>query len=255
GTLRTPVTINLASIEHGIYDEFLQSLKTPTILNIISMEPLPGNGLLEIEMSLAFALVERLLGGAGKAWNRNRELTDLELVIIRGIGATIVNNLRDAWINVMEIEPKLEDITQSPQFARVALPTDSVLTIAFEVRLGDLTSGMSVCIPYPVLEPVLARLNPQIWISGSRRAALKDSAELVRKNMNAVSVPLTVLLGGADISMDELLKLNAGDVIRLDTLANRELDVLVGGQPKFRARPGLSGKRLAVKVTDLYPEA
>ncbi len=255
GTLRMTVTINLASIEQGVYDEFLQGLKSPTVLNIISLEPLPGSAILEIEMNLAFAFIERLLGGAGKAWNRSRDLTDLEIVLIKGLGSTIVSNLRDAWVNVMDIDPKLEDITLSPQFARVALPTEAVLTIVFEIRVSDVTGTISLCLPFPILEPVLPRLNPQLWISGARRAALKDSAELIKKNMDAVKVALAVELGGADVGMEDLLKVQKGDVIRLDRLANQELDILVGGQRKFKGRPGLVGQRVSLQITGLHPES
>src|SRR5262249_30835863 len=117
------------------------------------------------------------------------------------------------------------------------------------------TGTISMCIPYPVLEPALPRLNPQLWISGSHRAAMKDSAELIKKNMDAVNVQLSVELGGAAIGMDELLKIQVGDVIRLDSLAHQELNVLVAGQNKFKARPGLVGQRVSVQITGLHPES
>ena len=255
GTLRMLVNVNLASIEQGIYDEFLQGLRTPTVLNIISLEPLPGSAVLELEMNLAYAFIERLLGGAGKAWNRNRDLTDLEIVLMKSLGQTVVSNMKEAWANVMEIEPKLEDITLSPQFARVALPTESVLTVVFELRFADVTGTISLCLPFPILEPALPRLNPQLWISGARRQALKDSAELIKKNMDAVRVPLTVQLGGAQVGMEELLNVQTGDVIRLESLANQELDILVGGQRKFKGRPGLVGHKVAIQITGLHPES
>src|SRR5581483_5621495 len=66
GTLRMVCSVNLASIEQGIYDEFIQGLRTPTVLNIISLEPLPGSAVIEMEMNLAYAFIERLLGGAGR---------------------------------------------------------------------------------------------------------------------------------------------------------------------------------------------
>ena len=255
GTLRLVVSVNMASIEQGIYDEFLQGLRTPTVLNIISLEPLPGSAVLEVEMNLAYAFIERMLGGAGRAWNRNRDLTDLEIVLMKGLGQSIVGNMKEAWVNVMEVEPKLEDITLSPQFARVALPTESVLTVAFEVRFLDVTGTVSLCLPFPVLEPALPRLNPQLWISGARRQALKDSAELIKKNMDAVQVPLAVQLGGADLDMQELLKIQPGDIIQLDQLANAELDILVGGQRKFMGRPGLVGHKVSIQITGLHPES
>jgi flagellar motor switch protein FliM len=210
---------------------------------------------LELEMNLAYAFIERLLGGAGKAWNRNRDLTDLEIVLMKSLGQTIVSNMKEAWANVMEIEPKLEDITLSPQFARVALPTESVLTVVFELRVSDVTGTISLCLPFPILEPALPRLNPQLWISGARRQAMKDSAELIKKNMDAVRVPFTVQLGGADVGMEELLNIQPGDVIRLDSLANAELDILVGGQRKFKGRPGLVGHKVAIQITGLHPES
>lgn len=255
GSLRMLVSVNLASIEQGIYDEFLQRLKTPTVLNIISLEPLPGSAVIEIEMNLAYAFIERLLGGAGMAWNRNRDLTDLEIVLMKGLGVTIVGNMREAWVNVMDIEPKLEDITLSAQFARVALPTESVLTVVFEIRVNDVTGTVSLCLPFPVLEPVLPRLNPQLWISGTRRQAMKDSAELIKKSMDAIKVPLAVRLGGADVGVEEMLNIQVGDVIRLGSLATDELDILVGGQRKFKGRPGLVGQRVSIQVTGLDPES
>src|SRR5437764_452200 len=105
------------------------------------------------------------------------------------------------------------------------------------------------------LVQLLPRLNPQLWISGARRQALKDSAELIKKNMDAVRVPFTVQLGGAQVGMEELLNVQPGDVIRLEGLANQELDILVGGQRKFKGRPGLVGHKVAIQITGLHPES
>jgi flagellar motor switch protein FliM len=118
GTLRIPINVNLASIEQGIYDEFLQGLKSPTVLEIISFEPLPGSAVLEIELNLAFVFIERLLGGAGKGWNRNRELTDLEIALIKNLSNVMMGNLKDAWMNVMDIDPRLEDLTHAEPSVR-----------------------------------------------------------------------------------------------------------------------------------------
>ncbi len=137
----------------------------------------------------------------------------------------------------------------------MALPTESVLTVVFELRVAEVTGTISLCLPFPILEPALPRLNPQLWISGARRQALKDSAELIKKNMDAVRVPLTVQLGSSEVGMEELLQVQPGDVIRLDSLVNQELDILVGGQRKFKGRPGLVGQRVSIQITGLHPES
>jgi flagellar motor switch protein FliM len=105
-----------------------------------------------------------------------------------------------------------------------------------------------MCIPYQVVQPVLENLTSQVWFGGVVPTMSDDSRMQMGERIGQVTLPLTVEVGRADMSVRALLELQAGQVIRLNTPANGELSVLVDDHVKFTGLAGLSGKHLAVQI-------
>src|SRR5207247_6292259 len=142
----------------------------------------------------------------------------------------------------------------TPQFLPIATATEICLVIAFEVRYGEESGMMRLCLPYVVLEPILGQLTAQTWYASTRGSVTPERQAYLRYNLENVKVPLITVLGTTDLPIEEVLNLERGDVILLDSTTKAELTLTVAGKGKFRARPGRIGRNLAVRVTDILAE-
>jgi len=252
--LRTVVQINMLGLEQGVYEEYVRQVPSPAVLYPISMDPLPGRAVLELHPNVVFIIVDRLLGGLGKGLNKARELTDVEATLLETVVWEVLSSLKESWVNIVQLQPRLGDIAFTPQFLQVALSSETCLTISFEIRILDSAGTMRLCIPEGVFEPIMGQLSAQAYFASSRRALVASEQQMLRKKLERVRVPLVGQLGEAQVSVSELTNLRPGDVIPLERRSHEELEVLVAGRPKFYARPGLLGRHIALKITGLVPD-
>ncbi|MER3405736.1 MAG: flagellar motor switch protein FliM [Chloroflexota bacterium] len=251
--LRLPMSVQLSSVEQVLYDEYIEGLPSPTIVNIVSMEPLPGRAVIEYTLTTTMVALDRLLGGAGTAPAAPRELTEIEFSLLRTITNQLLAALRDAWSAIMELQPRVEDIVLSPALVQSALPGEVAALLVLEWHIMGTTGSISICIPYTMLEPVLPRLNAQTWLHGGSRLSGSGHRVALDGQLRTVQLPVVVELGRATVRFSELLELRPGDVIRLDTPAKGTLRLRIGRFGKFRCKPGRSGRGLAVRITEVMP--
>ncbi len=246
--LRTSVQVRLSSIEQSVYEEYIQQLATPTVVSIVSAEPLPGPMVIEIDMSLAFSFMDRLLGGSGQIPPKAREVTDIEMLLLKTIIKGVLVSLREHWLQLSPVTIDLDDLSFNPQTVQAALPGDVGVLILFEVRFMDISNTISMFVPYAMLEPIIDKLSAQMWFTGVHREVFADQDE-IKKQLEKVPVPLVVALGATTVSVRELLGLQEGNVIKLDTSANQEIGIVVEGKTKFLGRPGRVGRNLGILIT------
>lgn len=244
--LRSAVNIDLVSLEQVPYEEYLRSI-SQSVFTIMSLPPLTGQAVLEIEFGLVFTMIDRILGGPGKAISRN-VLTDIERPLVRQMIERMFTALKSAWEGVVVVNPSIEGMETSSQFVQIAPPNDIVVTILFEVRIGSHRSAMSLCIPYLVLKPITTKLSAQKWfVSASRRHSPAHRRQLTHQVENT-SVETTVRLGQARMRMRDFLALKQGDIVKLDQRTTKDLTMLVAEVPKFKGKPALQGKKIVFTV-------
>jgi flagellar motor switch protein FliM len=253
--LRSMVRGQVVSIDQLTYEEFTKSLHNPTVMNIISLKPLEGNMLIELSPQLAFAIVDRLLGGFGYSMEKIRELTDIEQTVIKRVMAKVLPSIKEAWQVVAELNPGFESIELNPLFTQIIPPTDMIVLVTLEVRIAEAFGLMNVCIPLAVLEPILDRLNAQVWFTrSSNKTSNTQSLSAIQQRLSQAAIQVSAELGQATISVGELLTLAVGDVIQLDQSVKGLLDIRVGNQVKFKASPGVSDNKMAFQVAKILHE-
>ncbi|MCL6588487.1 MAG: flagellar motor switch protein FliM [Firmicutes bacterium] len=252
--LRTMVRAQVVSIGQMNYDEFTKSLHNPTVMNIISLKPLDGNMVIELQPQLAFVIVDRLLGGFGYSVEKIRELTDVEQTVIKRVMSRILPSIKEAWQVVVELNPAYESIELNPLFTQIIPPTDMIVLITLEVRISEAFGLMNICLPFAVLEPILDRLNAQVWFTRSSRHSSNQSAASIQSRINQAEVKVTAELGKATITVGELLNMEIGDVLQLDQFVKDFLKVRVGNQVKFKVTPGVVENRMAIQIAQIIRE-
>jgi flagellar motor switch protein FliM len=246
--LRTNVQVRLAEFEQTPYAEYIQALPSPTVLYMLGMSPLPGQALLQLDFTAARAILDRLLGGSGVPTASARELTEIELVLLKVLANALVRPLAEAWGHVHPITITTKDPTLSPEFVQIALPSEITVVFIFEIMLLGITGVLGLCVPYPVVQPALDSLAALAWSNAGATTGGEDERINVVEQLAPVELPVVAELGSATLSVRELMELAPGQIIKLDTDAGGTIAVQVGGCPKFVGRPGMVGRNLGVQV-------
>ncbi|HOX18846.1 MAG TPA: flagellar motor switch protein FliM [Spirochaetales bacterium] len=249
-SLRVLVHVHVASVDQLTYEEFIRSIPTPTTLAVISMDPLKGQAILEVDPTITFTIIDRLFGGSGEGSKLNRELSDIEHSVMEGIIVRILGNMREAWTQVIDLRPRLSQIENNPQFAQIVPPTEMVVLVTLETKIGEVEGMMNLCIPYLTIEPIISKLSAQYWYSSVRRGATTENLNILKEKLSTVEIPVIAEIGKIDLPVRDVLALRAGDVIRLHTVRVDDPMVLnVGTKKKFLCRPGVIGRKMAVQIT------
>lgn len=250
--LRESINIDLISLEQVPFEEYLRSINS-SVFTVLSIPPLNGQAVLEIEFALIFTMIDKLLGGPGRSIDRSI-LTDIEQPLVRQMIDRFFVALKTAWEGVVIISPSVETIETSAQFVQIAPPTDIVISVLFEVRIGDFRGAMSLCIPYMVLKPVTVKLSAQKWFGSGPRKQKPEYRRALVHHINASHVDCAVQLGKCRLQVKDFLKLEKGDVLRLDQKSDSDIKMLVSKKPTFEGRPAMSGKKIVFTVTNQFTE-
>ncbi|MFQ3621648.1 MAG: flagellar motor switch protein FliM [Spirochaetales bacterium] len=254
--LRSLVQVHVASVDQLTYEEFIRSIPNPTTLAVINMDPLKGSAVLEIDPAITFSIIDRLFGGKGESAKVTRDLTDIEQSVMEGIIVRVLGNMREAWSQVIDLRPRLGQIETNPQFAQIVPPTEMVVLVTLETKVGDVEGMMNFCIPYLTIEPIISKLSAQYWYSSVRRGATTENLNILRERLSTVEVTVVAEIGSMPLTVREVLSLAVGDVVRLPNVRATDPMVLkVGNQPKFLCKPGVVGKKLAVQIIKRLEEA
>lgn len=256
GRLRAPVEARLSALERGIYDEYVTQIGASAIVVIIDMNPLQGYAVAAFGLDVAFGIIDRLLGGKGKrsARSMNRDLTDIEVALIRHIGMDIARSLIDPWMRVTELVPDVTELALGPQVMHVIPPSEFVITAWYEIRFAEQTGGVSLCFPLTVLEQILPKLTGQsLFENRPSRAALED-AKVKHEQLLPMNVEVRAMLGGARVDAHDIANLAEGDVIILEHEVAAPLRVLVGNCERFAGFPGTRGRRLALQLSGVVDD-
>ncbi|HWP98592.1 MAG TPA: flagellar motor switch protein FliM [Syntrophomonadaceae bacterium] len=249
--LRAAVQVEILSVEQLTYEEFIRSISNPTILNIFALFPLEGNGIMEINPKLGFAFLDRLLGGPGYTLSKIRALTEIELTVMEKLSQRMLHYLQEPWGSIIELEPNLERVETNPQFTQLVSPTEIMMIVSMETRMGDIMGMINMCIPFLVLEPILDKLSVHYYYSASHKKPTVENMNIIQNRLENAVVPIRVLLGGTTLSVGDLLELNVGDVVLLDKKIKDDLQVVIGNTPKFLGKPGTSDTRIAIQVSSV----
>lgn len=252
--LRKNIQVSVASSETVIFSEFTNALSNPVILGIVNFQPLGGTIIIELAAQLGFAMIDRMLGGSGDPLEKNRDFTEIEMTIIEKMMVVCMQLMREPWKNVIDINPVMERIETNSQFAQVIAPNDMIAIVTLNVKIGEVEGFMNVCLPFFTLENVMDKLNTKYWYANMQEQNEEDFEEYIEALIKRVDVPVKAVLGKTNISVNDFVNLQVGDIIRLDTEVEQDLTVYVGNIKKFTALPGSSRDKYAVRVTSVIRE-
>jgi flagellar motor switch protein FliM len=243
--LRTAFECNLVSVEQLTYREVL--LRIPDLAYLASFRLNPGEsiGALQLDLSLAFPIIDVLLGGQGRSDRPARDITEIEEQILEGVVRIICRELQTAW-QVLGLEFVFDERQQQTQMQRLMAPNDMTLSLSFEMRMSEVRGTLNLVFPSQVSNALLRKLSRD-W-SYQKPHATPETMGRLREH--ALEFPFAVELAFSRLPLrvSELLALVPGKILNLRTPMNAAAAIMVEGTPVFSATAVGCGSVRAAKI-------
>ncbi|MFV1963857.1 MAG: flagellar motor switch protein FliM [Pirellulaceae bacterium] len=249
--LRTIVEVKLTSVDQLTYSEFVFSLENPTCFNLLRADPLEGNLILDINPTILYPIIDRLLGGGkDNGPHARRPLTEIELRLVSRITQLFLVELQKAWANVLDLDLAVERVESNPQLVQIVSPNEVVVLVSFELTLNDVRGMMNLCIPFNAIERFSSTLTANTWVGYRRGGANAETQKTISRQLEGALVELVVTLAETRITTADLIGLRVGDIITTDKDVRAPLEVGVQGSKKFLASPGSLKGQKAIQIQD-----
>lgn len=254
--LRAYVMVNLVSVEQLSFLEFNQCLPSPSCIIAMGLRPYDGTGVLELNPTLVFPILEMLLGGNGKtsaSSKVNREITEIEQSILEIVIRIILQDLRESWRPVTDVSFSLESHETEPSLLQFMSPNEAVVAISLEIRVGDTTGMMNIGIPSIIIKMLRQKFD-QGW-SNRRSESTEADQQRVLRLVKSSQVVLDARLQGPTLKVQDLLDLEEGDTVVFDYPTERPLNLLANGLLKFQGQLSAAGNHKMFQIKVPYSTA
>ena len=240
--LRTSVVVELIAIEEFSYEVFVNSFTDVVCANVVNLKPLNGLGCLTIDVGFCLAIVDRGLGGPGKIPQKVRPLTMIEEFVVGAVLSNIMEDIKLCWAKLAKLEWNLEKMEMDIKSLQLVPITELMMSINFAIS-GDLGNGtMILCIPVTSLEMIMVK-------SKLEKIDRQKEIAVIENVIKEVELNASVVLGATQLSLNELMNLKMGDVVKLDNKITEDLCFKIAGKAKHYGKPCVVGKKMAFQVS------
>ena len=256
--LQAKFQMELLTITPRSYHSYLNSLPDPTPIMIFRLEP-EVQGFIDIDFNLAFALFERLMGGKGQPPRDEMRpyFTDLEKAVLQKPLSRILDAYGESWKDVKVVKAQFAGLEFNPMAVHIASPSELMVVIPFQAEIASAGGLINVCLPFRYLRDCIPKASFDEFMLSRETSGPQSGqpvAPIFAKNLEGAKVPVAVTLGRAELVFQELMSIEVGDTIRLDTEIRQPLRVKVNKRTKFLGHPGIKDGKLACKVSRVLQE-
>lgn len=252
GYLRTIVEVKLISVEQFTYSEFTMSLPSPTSFNLLTARPLEGNVILEVNPSILFPMIDRLLGGGKtEAFLLDRPFTSIETGLVSSILHRIIEQLNETWQSIKNPGRIRFEIVESESnlfLTQIIAPNEPVVLLSFEILMGEYSGMINLCIPFKVMEPIMPQFTHSNWLA-PRPGSRTSRTETILGLISGSAVEVSAILAETEIRLQDLLELEPGDIIDTGKHCRQEMVLAIEGVSCFRGATGTCKSRKALRIT------
>jgi flagellar motor switch protein FliM len=245
--LRAVSDVNLISVEQQSYGDYLKGLSDPTTIFTIEAKSLRGVFAVEFNSSIAFPVIDRMLGGDGQGLAEPRAATDLELKVLEAFLDVVTDNYREAWKAVIEFETEVIGRETRPQLLQIVSPNEIVATVVYQLQIGDSKGLMSICLPVVMLEGVISKFSQSSYLPDNPTAP--EATFSLLQTVSAAPFQLTAELPPVPCAVSDLLALSVGDVLRTSHGVGKTVNICVADSAKFTGRLAAVDGRIVAQVT------
>jgi flagellar motor switch protein FliM len=221
----------------------------PVILAMTEWSPLKGSVMVELSNNMGYAIIDRILGGPGFGLKGMRDFSEIETILLERVLTQIMSYVPDAWENIIAIRPRIDRLETNSQFAQIMSPNDMVALVVIRIKIGSAEGHLNFCLPHLVLEPIMDKLKTSYWFSTHDAEDMEEYRVRVEEELEKAKVPVSAVVGKTNIMVSDFVNLQRGDVLKLDSYVNSDLEIMIGDLLKFYAKPGTVRGKYAFQIS------
>jgi flagellar motor switch protein FliM len=244
--MRRSPEISVGPVRVIKYSVFLRDIVVPTNINIISLAPLRGQGLVIFDPKLVFCAIDTLFGGTGKQHFRieGRDFSPTEQRIIQRMMEVTLGEYTKAWGALFKFKFQHQRSEMHTQFANIASPSEIVVAVTFNVEIGESGGEIHLCFPYSSLEPIRDILYSSLQADGQEPD--RRWVRQLTQQVQSAEVELAAELAQTNITVGQLVQLQVGDFIALPI--REVIPAKIDGVPIMECRFGSVNGHTAVRA-------
>ena len=258
GMLRLYVNVECAHIEEQRYSEFNNALPDSIVaaigeLRFAGASEENNTLIMDVSRPVAFAIIERLLGGTGDGLDVERDFTEIEISLMENIFKGAFPQMSDSWANYLEVDAIFRKLETNARLMQAISADETVVILMLDISIKDITGTISICVPAVCLEEVIKKIDSQ-YVRNLKRinsAGDKERRELVMKYLSESELELRCVIGRTQVTLADIMYLSAGDVLQLDKPVDSPVSLNVGQSGWFLGKIGVQRNKKAFQVLEV----
>ncbi len=247
--LRIPVSVTAKGVRQVLFEEHTKSISNPSCINILDLAPIKIPGMMDVDINLIFAMIEKLLGSREMHDDVSREFTSIESRIARKVVLRMLTDLREAMLRVLEVDVGLTAIEHNPDYTYIMNANDACILLHFEVEMGEFAGQMSVCISLAGLDAEAGSEGTSPYRDVRSDSERLEDADRLALVLGSTATEIVAEVGRVKVNYDEIKDLEVGSVISLRKHLDDPLKIMVGDCPLFLGKMGRFKSKSAVRLT------
>jgi flagellar motor switch protein FliM len=245
--LRLDFTLKLQRVASMAYRRFTAQVPNPGQVLLFKLEPLAGVGVLDINLRLALAVVERLLGGKGQIAQAPQALSEIEQNLLDDVLLVMLEEWCRLWSNDRRLTASIVGHENGGRYLQTSAADTAMLVLVFEATFGECVERIQLALPYASVEGIVRGMTTA-HLPAAGESAIKQRASAWRPALGHIPIPLSVEWDACELSLREIIGLQPGTVLRLPKGILQETHVRLGGATKFIGEAGVEDGRIALRI-------
>ncbi|MDD6351402.1 MAG: FliM/FliN family flagellar motor switch protein [Lachnospiraceae bacterium] len=254
GIFRAMTDITVIELRESRYYEYVNSFHENDCMTIIDVS-LPDKGKFSVPMmmyitpGLILTLMNHMLGGGDKVIKAedNYRYSDVEMSLYRRIVEYFVHALRDGFSNYITVDFKSQKVEENPSMVQEVGLDETVVLVHLNVDVTGISSEkIRMCIPGTLLEQIFRTIDNRKHLA--RGFTYANNTDTIMSHLRDSSLQLTAVLGKIKLTVDDMDRLQVGDVIDMNISKNALSTVYVGDSPWFKGHMGVYKKNIAIHI-------
>ncbi|MGV8833058.1 MAG: flagellar motor switch protein FliM [Devosia sp.] len=244
------VEVTLDSISSVRFGDYLNSIPLPAILSVIKAEEWENYGLLTVDSSLIYSMIDVLLGGrriGGNIRIEGRPYTTIELALARRMIEVILEDTHRAFEPVTNVNFKLERMETNPRFAAISRPGNAAILIELRIEMDDRGGKIEILLPYATIEPIREQLLQMFMGEKFGRDATWEGH--LATEIYSADVSVEAVLHEQDVPLSKMMAMQPGDTLMFERSPTDPVRLRCGGVELTEAIMGHIGNLVSVRVT------
>jgi flagellar motor switch protein FliM len=243
------VEVALDSISSVRFGDYLNSIPLPAILSVIKAEEWDNFGLLTVDSSLIYSMIDVLLGGrrvGGAIRIEGRPYTTIEMALARRMIEVILEDTHRAFEPVTDVNFRIERLETNPRFAAISRPANAAILIELRIEMDDRGGKIEILLPYATIEPIREQLLQMYMGEKFGRDPIWEGH--LATEIYAADVEIDAILHEVDLPLSRILDLAPGETVMFERTPADPIKLRCGGVELTEAVMGHIGNHVSVRV-------